>query len=306
LGKYLWVLDMAVIALCGAQLGLAASGLVASRFPPVAYRPRTPRLPGATAAPIKSKRPDAILRRNIFCSTCPPIRLEGDPDPALAEESANPESQPTGLPLKLVAVMFSPEPRRQRWNLAVVRDKDRGNIGAFSVGAKIDGATLVSILDRRIYLDHAGASEYVDLLAAAKPSPPAAMPPIKAPRPPVDPFAAELERGIKKLGDRRYEIQRSTLEAVMGNLALLTRSARIVPDVRGGKPYGFRLFAVRPDGPFAKIGLQNNDVVVSINGLEMNSPEKALEVYGKLKSASHVSLGLERGGKKAEQDYTIR
>ena len=51
-----------------------------------------------------------------------------------------------------------------------------------------------------------------------------------------------------------------------------------------GKAAGFRLFSVRPDGPFAKIGLQNSDVISAINGLEMTSPEKALEVYTKLKT----------------------
>ena len=38
----------------------------------------------------------------------------------------------------------------------------------------------------------------------------------------------------------------------------------------------------------------------------MTSPEKALELYGKLKSASHLALDLERAGKKISQDYTIR
>jgi general secretion pathway protein C len=106
--------------------------------------------------------------------------------------------------------------------------------------------------------------------------------------------------------DHRYEVQRSTLNSVLGNLALLSRSARIVPEVRAGRPAGSRLFAVRPDGPFAKIGLQNGDVIASINGLEMTSPEKALELYAKLKSANHLDLGLERNGQKISSDYTIR
>jgi len=31
-----------------------------------------------------------------------------------------------------------------------------------------------------------------------------------------------------------------------------------------------------------------------------------MEVYGKLKSASHLALGLERNGQKVASDYTIR
>ena len=52
--------------------------------------------------------------------------------------------------------------------------------------------------------------------------------------------------------------------------------------------------------------MQNGDVISAINGLEITSPEKALEVYAKLKSASHLSLGLERNGQRITKDYTIR
>ena len=113
-----------------------------------------------------------------------------------------------------------------------------------------------------------------------------------------DALSAEMDRGIKKTGEHTYELQRSTLESVLGNMNLLSRSARIVPEIKDGKAAGFR--------PFAKIGMQNGDVIASINGLEITSPEKALEVYAKLKSASHLSLGLERNGQKITKDYSIR
>jgi general secretion pathway protein C len=117
---------------------------------------------------------------------------------------------------------------------------------------------------------------------------------------------AELDRGIKKVGEHNYEVQRATVDSLLGNMSLLSRSARIVPEIRDGKAAGFRLFSVRPDGPFAKIGLQNGDVISAINGLEMTSPDKALEVYTKLKSASHLSVGLERNGQKINKEYNIR
>src|SRR4029079_12465657 len=88
--------------------------------------------------------------------------------------------------------------------------------------------------------------------------------------------------------------------------SMLSRSARIVPEIRDGRAAGFRLFSVRPDGPFAKIGLQNGDVISAINGLELTSPDKALEVYTKLKSASHLSVGVERNGPQVPKAYNIR
>jgi len=123
---------------------------------------------------------------------------------------------------------------------------------------------------------------------------------------PTDPFAAELEKGIKKTGEHNYEVQRGTIDSLLGNMGALAKGARIVPETRDGKSAGFRLFSIRPDGPFAKIGLQNGDVVSAINGLEMTSPDKALEVYTKLKTANHLSVAIERNGQKITKDYNIR
>ena len=89
-------------------------------------------------------------------------------------------------------------------------------------------------------------------------------------------------------------------------MAALSRAARIVPEMKDGKSNGFRLLSIKPDGPFGVIGLQNGDVISAINGLEMTSPDKALEVYTKLKTANHLSVGLERNGQKVTMDYNIR
>ena len=101
-------------------------------------------------------------------------------------------------------------------------------------------------------------------------------------------------------------MQRGTIDSLLGNMGALAKGARIVPETRDGKSAGFRLFSIRPDGPFAKIGLQNGDVVSAINGLEMTSPDKALEVYTKLKTANHLSVAIERNGQKITKDYNIR
>ena len=190
--------------------------------------------------------------------------------------------------------------------MAVLRDRTSRLVGEFAPGDRVPGALITRIEGTRVYLLHANQNEFIDLLdtgADVEPSQAAASAP---PRHPADPTSQESERGIRKLGDRSYEIQRSTLDGFLGNMNLLARSARILPEVRDGRPAGFRLTTVAPQGPFAKIGLQNSDLIVSINGLELASAEKALEAYGKLRSATHLSLELERQGKRTTLDYSVR
>jgi hypothetical protein len=122
----------------------------------------------------------------------------------------------------------------------------------------------------------------------------------------ADTFAADLDRGIRKVGERRYQIERRTLDLALANLRLLSRFARVAPERHAGKPLGFRLFAIAPEGPFWKLGLRNQDVLHSVNGLDIRTPDQALEAYTKLKTARHLVLGLLRGGHESAQEYIIR
>ena len=305
LRKYLWAVDALVVALCALFLARASATVIGGKMVVSggAAPPRPARVAVApTAAPVYTKQVEEILNRNIFCSTCPPILKKevkgGDEIPP------PPQLQRTALNLKLLAIMFAPPPADPRWSVAIIRDNDAKSAGPFTIGSKLREATIDDIDEDRVYLNFgAGRREYLDLLdrpqAAAAPAP-------AAPAAPADPLAAELDKGIKKIGEHNYEVQRSTLDSLLGNMAALAKGARIVPETKDGKPAGFRLFSIRPDGPFAKIGLQNGDVVSAINGLDMSSPDKALEVYTKLKTANHLSVAIERNGQKITKDYNIR
>ncbi|HXJ19634.1 MAG TPA: type II secretion system protein GspC [Polyangia bacterium] len=304
LRRYLSAVDLVVIAICaifGARAtATAIEAGMASSVP--SAKPSTRSATPQAQGPVYSKQVEEILKRNIFCSTCPPILGQ----PATANETPTiPPLQKTSLPLKLLAVMYAAPPA-EKWSLAVIRDNDAKTAGPYGVGSQIREATIDQIDETRVYLDFGGGRrEYLELLDEAPPKPGAPPPPPK-PVPSADPFSAELDKGIKKTGANTYEVQHSTLDSLLGNMGALARAARIVPETRDGKSIGFRLFSIKPDGPFGKIGLQNGDVVSAINGLEMTSPDKALEVYTKLKTANHLSVGLERNGQKVTMDYTIR
>jgi len=306
LRKYLWAIDGLVVALCAIFLARAGATVVDRKLLAAtgpAPRPVV-RAPLASAAPsIYTKQAEEILKRNIFCSTCPPIlqaETKGSNEPP-----PPPPLQRTSLNLKLLAIMFAPPPANPKWSVAVIRDNDAKSAGPFTVGSMIRDATVEDIEEDKVYLDFGGGRhEYLDLLdrpvPAGAPSAPVAS------NTPADPLSAELDKGIKKVGENNYEVQRGTIDALLGNMGALAKGARIVPETKDGKPAGFRLFSIRPDGPFAKIGLLNGDVVSAINGLEMNSPDQALLAYTKLKTANHLSVGIERNGQKITKDYNIR
>ena len=82
LRKYLWAVDGLIVVLCAVFLARASATVIGGKMlvsggaPKPAARVAT----APTAAPVYGKQVEEILRRNIFCSTCPPIlQTEGGP-----------------------------------------------------------------------------------------------------------------------------------------------------------------------------------------------------------------------------------
>ena len=115
----------------------------------------------------------------------------------------------------------------------------------------------------------------------------------------------DIDKGVRCNG-ASCEVDKSLIDKVLANTTALAASARLVPSFLDGKPNGFKLFAIRPGSIFAKIGMQNADLIKAINGLDMSTPDKALEAYSKLKTASHLTVMLERRGENITLDYQIR
>jgi general secretion pathway protein C len=115
----------------------------------------------------------------------------------------------------------------------------------------------------------------------------------------------EMGKGIKKVGGNSYEVEQSEIDGALANLSKLATQARVVPAFEGGESIGFKLFSIRPNSLYAKIGLKNGDIVTRINGYEINSPDKALEIYQKLKDSKQINVDLKRRGKATTLDYAI-
>jgi general secretion pathway protein C len=120
------------------------------------------------------------------------------------------------------------------------------------------------------------------------------------------PKGDELGAGIHKISDTSYEVEQGEIDKVMANLSSLATQARIVPAFEGGKPVGFKLFSIRPNSLYSKIGIKNGDVITRINGYEITSPDKALEIYQKLTNAKNVTVDFKRRGAPQTIDYTIK
>lgn len=117
---------------------------------------------------------------------------------------------------------------------------------------------------------------------------------------------AEISEKIQKVSETEYHVDRAVIDNILENQAQLMRSARIVPEQRDGKTVGIRLFGIRQDTLLGTLGMQNGDRLEKINGFDMASPEKALEAYARLRTATSLTVQVTRRGKPLTIEYQIK
>jgi general secretion pathway protein C len=308
--QYFWVVGVLVVALCAVFTAKGVNHFIEAKYLPDRKESRPmPRVSAASLAKAsRSKVGTALVDRNMFCSDClPPVAAEGPGGPVV-DSNAPPE---TTLPLRLLATNVSTV---EESSFASVQNTSNSRQGAYWTGDEIpEAGEIVRIRGKYVDFTNAKARrvERISLLAAA----PAAKAPVttaasrtpaKQGTGPQADLMAAIESGVRKTGENSWEIDRSVVDKVLANPAAVGRGARIVPSIKNGKPNGFKLYAIRPSSVYSKIGLMNGDTLHAVNGFELSTPDKALEVYTKVREASSLQVTVTRRGKPVDLNYSIK
>jgi general secretion pathway protein C len=227
-------------------------------------------------------------------------------EPEMPAVDMNAAPVKSGLRVKLLGTLLASQPE---WSIASIQDVVQNVSTTYMVDDMIQGAKVLEIERKRVIILNNGRREYIDDQPgsgdAFVAAPPVVASPAVAQAQPAAP-AGKFGEGIRTLNENEYEVPRAEIDRTLSNLNDVAMQARIVPAFKDGVAQGFKLFSIRPDSIYSKIGIQNGDVIKRINGYDLNSPEKALEIYGKLKEASRVDIEIERNGASMRKTYSIR
>jgi general secretion pathway protein C len=314
--KYAWTANLVVLFAAAWISAKTVNTLVAA-----AIRPK-PQAEMGLAAPVATRPmlpatldPDKLYK---LIGVEPPKVEEGPAEVQRGPQNCDdPNARPvrSSLRLQLVAGVMAERPQ---WSLATITDLNTRENRVVGVGDDIQGARLVSVERVREERDatgngfkvvavlcNAGTKEYVDFGEGGAPVAENVPGIGVAPMPGRQGPAAAPVEGVTKTADNKYEIARSTLDGAMTNMSGLATQARIVPSFKNGVANGFKLFSIQPGSLYSAIGVENGDVIQRINGYEINSPDKALELYQRLKESSHVTIELERAGQVIRKEYNV-
>jgi general secretion pathway protein C len=244
----------------------------------------------AAPAPIATDAPPAmrwqdrqvILDRNLFDAQ---VTGEGIASEAPIDEV---ELEETKLPLKLLGTIASED---QRVASAAIESSATRQHEVVKVGDALTGHTDVSVerIDRgRVVLLNGPRREELlldeNVAAIVGRSPP-----------PRDNPAAnrrESRRNRQARSNVRDRIQDLADQGGPTSPAAIFSQARILPKYENGAMVGIELSKIQEDSFFQQVGLQEGDIVTSLNGIPIDSPSASAQLLGAFSSPDPIPIDV--------------
>jgi general secretion pathway protein C len=299
LKRYFWVLYVifaGTFAFVGADI---LKGIINERLrlPPKVSERKPDRVPKKQ----KEREPSfytVIHKRDLFHSAKENVaakKVATTPKKVVITEEA---LEKTPLRVRLRGTVY----REVGNSLAIIEDTKTRKQDLYHVGDFILGeAKVIAVSRNKVYLERNGKQEVLEVYEG---------PEVKTGE------RARTERpskgsiptgaGVKRLSANRYRIPQEDLRNAFENINHLLTQVRMVPNFKDGQPDGFKLLSIKGGSLIHRSGFRDGDIIKRVNGIEIDSPEKAFAVYEQLKNEPIITVEISRGGGRETFTYEVR
>jgi general secretion pathway protein C len=306
---------------------MGSSQLVASAFLDVPRDPAAaPGLPLASAtdtAPLRGERAlEPVLTRNMFDSVTGsltwnvevPVVEPVDPGGEITEPVIVDPNGPHPVcegSVRLVGSYVRHGAEDQSFAAVI---NATGTSLLYRVGMSVDDREVLAVERNRVVLRANGALCDLNMFGAPPPvavaaAQPAAAPIVIAEPPSADTGgieASDLDANIHQVSDTSYTVNRGLVDRLLANQAALMSAARVIPHEEDGRTVGMKIYGIRRSSLLGRLGIQNGDMLRTINGFDLTDPTALLQAYTTLRSADHLSMQVMRRGQPMSMDYQIQ
>lgn len=213
------------------------------------------------------------------------IRQEAALTASLPEISEGSSSAPEGLPvLKLIGTIIGAHP------YAVILDPAGNKQYLYRIKDDIGNGWLILSIDKnKIVLRKGGAEEVLEVVFIdGRPN-------------------TETGTGLKPASAKTgLRLDPRDVEGALSDMNTVMTQARVTPNIEGGKTTGYKIFNIAPGSIYTKLGIQNNDVVERVNGVDVNNPDTLYKLFQQIKSERKITLDFNRDGRKESVNIEIR
>ena len=110
---------------------------------------------------------------------------------------------------------------------------------------------------------------------------------------------------IKQTGDFQFQVKRSDINRYMQSLPSILQDAKVVPHMENGRMAGFRFKYIKSGSVYEQLGFKISDVLISVNGEQLESELQAAELFHRLKNQSKLDMTIQREGKNIPFSWAV-
>lgn len=173
--------------------------------------------------------------------------------------------------------------------IAFIKDMRVGKQGIYRLGSQIKGALVIKIALGEVVLDLNGRKEILRLSRRALS---------------WDKDARE-QAAIISISADQVTVSRKGLFNQARNILNVLPELKFKPYYEANKVSGLMIEGITPDSIIAAAGIQNKDVVRTVNNQKINTYQKALQVLSKARNQSEINVDLLREGKVKNIRYRV-
>jgi general secretion pathway protein C len=241
---------------------------------------------------------NTLISRNIFSADgiIPDALIPKGQDPNKTDEVAPVLSQ---LPLNLVGTLVHSNPEK---SIAAIEIRGKNQTLSYTPKRNIENlATLLKVERQRIIFRNLNSNtlEFIEMKPFGNQ---------KVAFGASAPAVANSSGEVKNLGDNKFTIKRADLQKYLNDLSSILMQARAVParDKVTGEVIGYRIVDFQPNSIFSQLGIQRMDLIKSVNGEPVDTPQKAMELFNMFKNSNNIKMSVDRGGRSETLDYSIQ
>lgn len=111
--------------------------------------------------------------------------------------------------------------------------------------------------------------------------------------------------GIENFGNK-FMIQKALLDEKLKDIASVLTQARAIKIQNPDGTLSFKMTELDPQGIFGYLGIQDQDIITSINGKPIYDMNEIMNLFARIKGLDNLSLGIKRDGTESVQEYSIK
>ena len=285
--KAIWIANMALLAF----LGYLVAGIVL-RKPPELPAPPQPAMhtqrSAQTVAPVTTDDCSTILGRNIFGVSDP-----GDNGPA-GSRAPSPPLAKTQLQLRLLGTVAGDESIAR----AIIEELPNKAQDLYKTGDIVQGATIERIERNRVILLHDQRREILELYVTATGASETELAETAT--------LPDAREAVSVISPTEFRIDKRALLARIGGVEAILKVAKLQPYVVDGQTEGLRITGIENVAMARFVGIEDGDVVRTVNGQHLTSQQKAFQVFRKARTQPSLDVRLLRGEEEKRLTFSLK